>query len=459
MGRTLDGRAADGSAFAVRRVASAWALSFVVHAALIGGGAALALRSLSVERAQALRALTFSLPNETLVQIELPEVAEGSIAKTTTEASPDPAPAPRGGGEAMPRPDMGHAGRGGTDTAERAAINLADRDDGLLLSREVASRFDRSQIQRIKSARERASREDWRASREPMQLTFLASGKDGFGQPERRTPAAFDPSAGARESGAALRAGTALGGGENPAGFGEAAHDLGSPNEGAEHATAGLGVRDGAPGWDHRDSARVPLARPMVPEGTPSIPAQTQGKPKDNVDGEQEVATMVESLVHASTAGGAAGNGPGGQQGAGATGSGGVHGQGSVANAMGTGRGSGVDVDPRDKRRNLYLRQVIAKVYPLYSLPKWAALEGMQGTAIVSFTILADGSVTGVRVSRSSGIAEYDENCRQAVLHAAPYPPLPSELGTSLRWSMPLEARNPAVRPKSASAERARLQE
>jgi TonB family protein len=442
-----------------RRVASAWVLSFVVHASLIGGGAFLVARGLTAEHAPVAHALSFGAPAERVVEIELPEVAEGSIAKTKTEATPEPQPAPRGGGEAMPRPDMGHDGRGGTDTAERPAINLADRDDGLLLSREVMSRRDRSQIQRIKSAKERQSREDWRASREPMELTFLASGKDAVGQPERRTPSDFDPSAGARESGLALRAGTALGGREGLPGVGEAAHDVGSPNEGAERASAGLGVRDGSPGFDHRDSARVPLARPMVPEGTPSIPAQTQGRPKDNVEGEQEVATMMQSLVHASTAGGLAGNGPGGQQGPGATGSGGTRGQGSIANAMGTGKGSGVDVDPRDKRRNDYVRRVIAKVYPLYAFPKWAALEGKQGTAIVSFTIAADGSVSGVRVSRSSGIAEYDESCRQAVVKAAPYPPLPAELGTSFHWSMPLESRNPAVRPRSATAERERAQD
>ncbi len=442
-----------------RRVASAWVLSFVVHAGLIGGGAAVVAHSLTAEHASVARALTFGVPTEPIVEIELPEVAEGSVAKTATEATPEPQPAPRGGGEAMPRPDMGYPGKGGTDTAARPAINLADRDDGLLLSREVASRFDRSQIQRLKSARERQSREDWRASREPMELTFLASGKDSFGQPERRAPSAFDPSAGARDSGLALRAGTALGGREGQPGIGEPAHDVGSPNEGAERASAGLGVRDGAPGWDHRDAARVPLARPMVPEGTPSIPAQNQGRPRDNVDSEQEVATMMQSLVHASTAGGLAGNGPGGQRGAGATGSGGTRGQGSVANAMGTGKGSGVDVDPRDRRRNLYLRQVIAKIKPLYSMPREAALEGKQGTAIISFAVQSDGSVRGARVARSSGIPEYDENCRQAVLKAAPYPPPPAEDGAPYPIAAPLEVRNPVVRPRSATAERERSQD
>jgi TonB family protein len=118
---------------------------------------------------------------------------------------------------------------------------------------------------------------------------------------------------------------------------------------------------------------------------------------------------------------------------------------------MGTGTGAGVDVDPRDKRRTEYIRRARSKIGRFWSFPKWAALEGMQGTAIVTFTIHANGTVSGVSVTRPSGIPEYDEICRKAVLSAAPFEPLPSELGSTFRWSMPFEARNPAVRPKSVS--------
>ncbi|HVY45652.1 MAG TPA: energy transducer TonB, partial [Minicystis sp.] len=105
--------------------------------------------------------------------------------------------------------------------------------------------------------------------------------------------------------------------------------------------------------------------------------------------------------------------------------------------------------------RLLYMRQVMSKIGPLWSFPKSAALEGLQGTVIVSFSIQADGSVASARVQRPSGVPEFDENCRRAVLRGAPYPPLPAELGPVLHWSMPFEARNPAVRPRtSASAAR-----
>ena len=67
---------------------------------------------------------------------------------------------------------------------------------------------------------------------------------------------------------------------------------------------------------------------------------------------------------------------------------------------------------------------------------------------------LADGSVAEVTVTRPSGIPELDENCKRAILRAAPFAPLPAELGTSFPWSFPFDFRNPAVRPRTAKADK-----
>jgi TonB family protein len=101
--------------------------------------------------------------------------------------------------------------------------------------------------------------------------------------------------------------------------------------------------------------------------------------------------------------------------------------------------------------RTDYLRRVLARIHPLWrdAFPKWAIAEGLGGTVIVSFVISANGSVASARVTRPSGIPEFDENCRQAVLRGAPFEPLPPELGTSFSWSMPFVAKNPAVRPQN----------
>lgn len=435
-----------------RRLASAWALSIAAHAAVVGAGAALVARTLS-ERPPALAQRSPSPgPASAPIEIELPTMTDGSLAGPAPSAPPE-APLARGGGEGIPRPDTGDRGRGGTDQASLPALNLADRDDAALFSPEVRSRMDRSQIQRIASSDHRASREDRRASREPMELTFLASGHAPSDRPERRRPAEHDPAAGASDVGAPVRAGGALGAAPLPPGAGETPRPPRSrwrPTEGAEHASSGLGVRDGAPGPDHRDSAAVALARPMVAEGTPSVPASVAGRPADTLDSEQEVATALQALVHASAAGGAPGAGPGGQTAPGAPGAGGAAGPGSTSRALGTGRGGQRDDDPRDRRRNVYVRQVMAKVHPLWAnaFPKWAAAEGLQGTVIVTFVINTDGSLSGASITRPSGIAEFDENCRRAVLRAAPFPPVPPELGATFRLAMPFEARNPAVLPQ-----------
>ncbi|WP_437948203.1 energy transducer TonB [Sorangium sp. So ce296] len=448
-----------------RRIASAWALSVAAHAGLVGAGAAIVAGSLSTQEVTLARTAGAPVAPSAPIEIELPVVSDGTLDSAPAIAPELPASLPRGGGEVAARPDTGTRGRGGTDAAALPALNLADRDDATFLSPEVRSRLDRSQIQRIRSSSRRASREDWRASREPTELTFLAGGRVGS-RPERRSAAERDPSVGARDSGAPERRGGPLGAAARPAGTEGAADASGEPGatlslgatpravggavEGSERSSVGLGVRDGRPGADHRDSAAVPLARPMVAAGTPSVPANVAGRPNDTIDSEQEVATAIQSLVHASSAGGARGLGPGGAAGPGATGSGGVAGSGARSSALGSGRGRLLDNDPLDRRRSLYMRQVMAKLHPLWAdaFPKWAAGEGLQGTVIVTFVIRADGTVSSAAVTRPSGIPEFDENCRRAVLRGAPYPPVPPELGESFRWSMPFEARNPAVLPK-----------
>ncbi|MDC0682011.1 TonB family protein [Sorangium atrum] len=454
-----------------RRIASAWALSVAAHAGLVGAGALAVAGSFSAREVARARTVGSPAAVSTPIEIELPVVSDGTLDRAAATAPELAVLLSRGGGEAAPRPDTGTSGRGGTDAAELPALNLADRDDAIFLSPEIRSRLDRSQIQRIRSSPQRASREDWRASREPMELTFLAGGRVGR-RPERRTSADRDPSLGARDGGAPQRRGGVLGAAAQPAGIDGASDEpaardatlslgagpraVGGAVEGGARASAGLGVRDARPGEDHRESAAVPLARPMVAVGTPSVPADAVGHPNDTVDSEQEVATAIQSLVHASSAGGVRGFGPGGQEGPGATGAGGVAGRGARSSALGSGRGRLLDNDPLDRRRSHYMRQVMAKLHPLWAdaFPKWAAGEGLQGTVIVTFVIRADGTVGSASVTRPSGIPEFDENCRRAVLRGSPYPPVPPELGESFRWSMPFDAKNPAVLPKHRERER-----
>jgi len=322
---------------------------------------------------------------------------------------------------------------------------LADRNDGLTLSREVTSRIDRDQIQRLATSRDRTSYEDRRSTTHPMDLVFLATG-DGH-LAERRPRAALDPNRGALRAEPPAVRGSAVGG---PREEGELeTHEVGGAMPGGARAAPGVGILGGTPGRDHRTSAAIARGRPRVPEAAPSIPADRVGSPKDTVDSEQEVAATVQSLVHASTAGGVLGGGPGGQEAPGAAGSEGAAGPGARAAPFGGGSGPFTGLSDADPRISAYRRSVLAKIYPLWenAFPKSASLEGKQGRAIIALVIYRDGHVDGVRVARPSGVPEFDDNVRLAVLRAAPFGPFPPNIPTSsMNWKITFDMNNPVVR-------------
>jgi TonB family protein len=423
------------------------AFSAALHLTIVAAGAAVVrLELASRHQPPDLAQLTAYVPGQP-IEVEPPLFA---AARMDLPGPPRPdlsEPPEQGGRKALPRPDTSRQGRGGTDTSSSPALNLADRDDRIRLTPEMQSRIDRDQLHRLATALVRESLEDGRYTTNPMELTFLAS---GHGQRlERRPPAETDPSRGALQSAPpASRGRLRIGAAWVPEGLG-----LDSPppghNPGSTVGSPGLGVRSAAPGQDHRASAAVASARPMVRQGAPSVPANDPGKPKDTVDATQEVASPVQSILHASTAGGKPGEGPGGQDGPGATGSGGQTGPGSRAEVMGNGGGGSYVPNPREAALTNYQRRMAAKLYPLWenAFPRWAILAQRQGTVIISFTVLANGSVQSPFVKRPSGIAEFDSRCLAAVRAASPFEPLPANLGVRrMQWEMSFEASNPIVR-------------
>lgn len=424
---------------------SSFVVSLAAHLALVGLGAFALSVGLTRGPEEAPPA------NDAEIQVEVAPLHLPSLhfgpplgESSPDETSPVDAVQP-GGGEGLARPDMDRAGRGGSRRADSAALNLADRNDGLNLSREVTSRIDRDQIQRLETSRERMSYEDRRSTTHPMDLVFLATG-DGH-LAERRPRASENPNRGALRAGAPALRGSVVGA---PREEGELeTHEAGGASRGGAHAAPGAGILAGVPGQDHRASAAIARGRPRVTEAAPSIPADRTGSPKDTVDSEQEVAATVQSLVHASTAGGVLGGGPGGQEGPGAAGSEGVSGPGSRAAPFGGGSGPFTGISDADPRISAYRRSVLAKIYPLWenAFPKSASLEGKQGRAIISLVIYRDGHVDGVRVARPSGVPEFDDNVRLAVLRAAPFGPFPPNIPTqSMNWKITFDMNNPAVR-------------
>ncbi len=389
-------------------------------------------------------------PPSAVIAIELPTFAEGTLL-AEREVVPEGTPPDAHGGSTIARVDTGNLGRGGQATGQRA-INLAAIDEDLSLSPDLRSRLDRDQHQRLKTATMRTTHEDRRATTHPMEVIFLAT---GTGEHEERRPsAASDPN---RGSLSAPRPASVTGGRpgsretDDVEGPGATA---GGARPGQLMASPGVGVRDGEAGPKHAAAARIAQGRPSVAEGPPTITAAFRGRPNDTVDSDQEVASIVQSQVHASFAGGLAGEGRGGSNGPGVDpGAGGTQGRGSVARTMGSGDGDVFDWYTTDPMLLPYFRKIHAKVDPLWrdAFPKSAMLELKQGTVILELTIAADGTA---KVSwppvRPSGIDEFDKNCADALRRASPFEPLPAALRalgrTSLRIRAPFVAKNPIVK-------------
>ncbi|MDB4946569.1 MAG: hypothetical protein JWP97_6103 [Labilithrix sp.] len=381
---------------------------------------------------------------------ELPTFDEGTLLAEHEVAVEGIVPVAHGGAT-VARVDTGARGQGGEATSVKAT-NLAARAEDLSLSPDLLSRLDREQEQRLRNAEQRQTRDDRRSTTHPMELTFLASGA-GEHQ-ERRPSAARDPS---RGSLVVPRPASVTGGraGTRETDDAEAAGAIaGGPRPGQLLASPGQGVRNGAPGADHVAAARIALGRPAVAEGPPSITAAYQGRPKDTVDSDQEVAALVQSSVHASYAGGFAGAGVGGSPGpAPDPGAGGSDARGSASHVLGNGDGEVFDFFTDDPQLVPYFRKIHARIDPLWrnAFPKSALLELKQGTVILDFTIARDGTVSvSWPPRRPSGIDEFDRNCADAIRRAGPFEPIPAALlalgRQTLHIRAPFVAANPIIK-------------
>ena len=413
------------------------------HALGLAGVAIVAYGSFSsrpAEQAEAPR------PPEKLIAIELPGFDEGSLIDDHADVPTGAVPVAFGG-SAVARVDDGRRGGGGDATGAKAT-NLADEADTLRLSPDTRSHLDRDQVQRLQTARARQTREDRRSTTQPMELTFLATGKGTH--EERRPRADTDPSRGSLRARTAVVLGGPAGARDRSEGD-DVAPRGGAAQPGGSVSSPGVGLRAAAEGTDHRASANIAFGRPSVTEAAVSIPATTRGRPHDTVDSDQEVASTVRSLVHASVAGALrAGAGRGGAGGAGDPGAGGGAGRGSVASPLGRGDGDVFDFNTRDPSLLPYFRKLHAKIDPLWrdAFPKSAMLELKQGTVILEFVIEANGAARVVwPPARPSGIDEFDKNCAEAIRRAGPFEPIPAALGVRrLRVRAPFVAKNPVIK-------------
>jgi TonB family protein len=419
-----------------------WLASVLMHASIAILGGWIALRSVDQHKGGVER----SPPRDDApIAIDLPIVAEGTLLAARP---PDiqGIPPVRSGGDTVARLDTGTSGRGGDVAVDAPAIHLSDRDERMRLATELLSRLDRDETQRIRSSSTRASWEDRRATTHPGELTFVTSGRGE--RPEHRVFAAVDPSRGALSSPEpSVRGGDV--GTPDPVGGDAPRSDVGGRLRGGLDAAPGHGVKEGRTGEDHRTSADVARMRPDVAHAPVAVPAANRGRVRDDVDSQQEVATVLRALVHASTAGGLSGGGRGGDGEGGDPGAGGLSGPGSHPQPLGDGSSDWFDINTADPRLVPYFRRVHARIEPLWAdaFPKSAMMDLKQGTVILEFTIFDNGAA---RVTwpplRPSGIDEFDRNCADAIRRAGPFEPIPRELARgSLRIRAPFVASSPLV--------------
>ena len=86
--------------------------------------------------------------------------------------------------------------------------------------------------------------------------------------------------------------------------------------------------------------------------------------------------------------------------------------------------------DGTDSGGDWYLAGVQQKIWMLWNQQ---IRSGFTQPVGVTFTILPDGNVTGVRVTQPSGASLLDMAAQRAVLNAAPFGPLPREYGQNPR--------------------------
>ena len=91
--------------------------------------------------------------------------------------------------------------------------------------------------------------------------------------------------------------------------------------------------------------------------------------------------------------------------------------------------GKGKKSDGGSGASSKYPGQVQVRVSRATRYP--ASAKGSKGEAYVTFTVAADGDVSRLKLSRSSGNAALDDAALASVERAAPFPPIPEDAGRS----------------------------
>jgi len=337
-------------------------------------------------------------------------------------------------------------GQSGDGSPEAQGVLLFQFASPVTLQDTDLNNLAANQAQRIKTASDRASEEQRRATPQPRDEVFLASGD--VGHRERRTPSHHDSAAGAPSATKAAEAGAT----EHREGVGTTAHvaESAPSRSGDDASRPAAGIQQGQ-GRRESERARVAFARPNVDRGPSATTSEAQdSRVRDDMNAELLAARMQRSMIDASLArGDANAQGHGGRD-AGRTGTArGDHGDGSTALPFTPGEGRDGVLDTQNGRYVRWFVQQKARVEAGLVFPLARAIAKDQGTSLYRVIVSRSGAMMGApHLLRSSGYADFDAAARAAIRKAAPFPPLPSELmqdREELTLLIPISFANPMV--------------
>ncbi len=337
-----------------------------------------------------------------------------------------PPPLPPSGHRSTQNVDARHPGGGSAGGAERV-IWMVSRAHDVLLSDVPANAVDAQQIQRIRTARERASLEDRRATPSPADAHDLTTGEGRFD--DRYAPGRVVPAPGGLR-----RAAT---GGTPAATGGDTAVDRGE-------TTPGRGI---ARGTGRIEMRRAPLltTRPSADAAHPEVPSRTRAvRPADDISARQAAALRAQSWVDASPRAGSGEPSGGGASSRGGAGDARGRGEGGDAAPTSPGPRTG-SLDRRHPRYIAWFRQLRRGVRIRFPPARAAALD--QGRVGVRVRLAPSGRILDARVFRTSGFPDMDTEALRAVRANRP-PPIPAVLLTgraSYTVDVNIQFRNPMV--------------
>ncbi len=391
-----------------------------------------------------------------LVDVEPVETPGGGSTEARGSRPTGAALAEAGGSTSRQNIDGRDPGVGGDLSGALVGMRLMLQDDRVLLFDSPLNNLAAAQLQRIRTARDQATLERRRATPNPNDQPFLASG-DGE-HPERRPLSAVDARSGAEVAPVASVQGalpsearpgaeTARGAGPEAGRSGASASAAGP--RGTATASPGQGILNGR-GTQASERARVATGRPAVDEGpAATIAYNSDERVRDDTDAEQLAGSMVQSWVDAtSRTSRTEGPGRGGIQRDGPPGSGGGMREGGRAAPWGPGDGDFAALDTNDARYRRWVLDTRRRIMNALTFPRERALAMDQGTTIYMLTVRRDGRLEGTRLVRSSGFTDLDQAALAAIRQATPFSPVPADLAPTLARipiRLPVEFSNPMV--------------